>query len=202
MAASIEELLGHGGIAGREPPPPIPLYPWAPHAEPRVRVFADKEAAQATSVWITFKSDAHALATPADYKRLLTHQLFHSVFNNRLFKACRAEAAPFYSATVGSDALLRVCNCHQVVIQPLEARVPEAIMAVLLELARVRLFGIAPRELAIAKAEYLADVVSSRALLLNTSTLTLTARLGRSRCTWSASRATRRTWLRSTSATS
>ena len=157
VVASIEKLLGQVGVEGRSPPPPIPRFPWAPHDQLRCRIFADKENEQ-TRVFITFKSDSRAMATPADYLYYMKHQLFHSVMNNRLFKVCRQEDAPFYSASFSSDTFVRVCAVHQVSIMPLEDRILEAIEATQTELARVRLYGISQRELDIAKAEYLADV--------------------------------------------
>lgn len=68
-------------------------------SEPRIAVFADREAHQ-TQIAIVFKRPAEPESTPRDYRRLVLQNLFSDVLSTRLFKISRREQPAFFGADV------------------------------------------------------------------------------------------------------
>ncbi|KAK9846440.1 hypothetical protein WJX81_003803 [Elliptochloris bilobata] len=158
VEAVVATLRRHFEVPGpaRSTAVPIPRFDLVPHDEPRVEAFTDKEVQQ-SSVYVSFKHPAPRLCTPADYQAHLCAAMFHNALNQRLFRMSRQTDPPFYSAQVASEPVCKSVEIHAFSASAAEGKTLEALEAVLVELARVRLHGFTEREIRAAAQVQMAE---------------------------------------------
>ena len=69
--------------------------------------------------------------------------MFEAILNRRLDIISRRDEAPFFGAGLSYDLLLRRCKSHMLVVAPHDKQVCKALRAVMTEMARLRMHGIA-----------------------------------------------------------
>lgn len=126
------------------------------HATPRVVTHVDRELRQ-TALTVTFKFHSIAIDTPRGYYLKTVEDIFKTALDNRLYRIMRRAKPPFFNAGGIIEDATRTTTLLSVQAQCAEGRADEALIAVLRELARIRLHGISEQELKIAKSRMLAD---------------------------------------------
>jgi zinc protease len=131
-------------------------YPIPTHQETRYVSVADREA-QGSTVSVMIKRPLRELRSLADYRQSLVEGLMNQMINARLGEIARAADAPFLAASVGSDSLGRTVEAFTAGARTRDGAIPQGLMALARELARVRQHGFGPAELDRAKRSTLAQ---------------------------------------------
>ncbi|KAG2437776.1 hypothetical protein HYH02_011151 [Chlamydomonas schloesseri] len=155
--ALISARMGGGASRSTAPPPPLPLHPVTPHAEPRYKVLVDRET-QHPSVYVSYKHPRMRISTPADFLQHLALSVFEIALNTRLYKLTRQRAPAFASASVSDEPLCATAGSCVLMATALEGQVLPALEALLTEVARVRAHGFSEGEFKRAVAELVAEV--------------------------------------------
>ncbi|KAG2499479.1 hypothetical protein HYH03_002426 [Edaphochlamys debaryana] len=153
----ITRHLGAAASRSPEPPPPLPRFDYAPHETPRYKVLVDRET-EHPLVYVSYKHPRMRISTPSDFLDHLALALFEIALNNRLYKLTRLPEPPFASASVSDEPLCATAGSCVLSATALEGQALPALEALLTEVARVRLHGLSPAELARAEAELVADI--------------------------------------------
>eukprot|EP00898_Chlorokybus_atmophyticus_P001425 jgi/Chlat1/2283/Chrsp17S02583 len=154
----VEELFGSQQADGEAVP--IPSFGFPQRTQPRFSAFVDHEATE-TAVLVNYKAPRKLMSTIKDYQHYLASEIFQMVLNQRFFKICRQQDAPFYSAVASTEDPVRPVQAFGLSAVPEEGKPLPALKCMLMEVARIRLHGVSERELAIAKSRLLADMESA-----------------------------------------
>lgn len=141
-------------------PPLIPDFPVAAHDEPRYSCFAESEAG-GSAVMISCKMPVGAMTTVKDYKDSLAEAMFHCALNQRFFKISRRKDPPYFSCSSAAEVLVRPVKAYIMTSTCKEKGTIEALEAMLMEVARVRLHGFSDREIGIVRALMLSEIESA-----------------------------------------
>ena len=141
-------------------PLPVPNFGFVPHPEPRYKAFVDKETTT-SRVYVNFSYPCMPLKSAKDFRELLKIELFEHVLNSRFFKISRGRNPPFYTASASTDRPVKPIDNFVVAAACPEGQVLVALERLLLELARLRMYGISERELKLAKSKLLAEAEST-----------------------------------------
>lgn len=117
----------------------------------------DREATQST-VEVSWKHPALRLDTASSLRKQLVLDLFESCLDSRLVKLCRQSDPPFISASASSADLVQPVKLTGVAAAFEGRNELKALRALLVEFARIRLYGFSQGEFASARAKVLADV--------------------------------------------
>lgn len=150
-----------GGVApppdAPSPAPPLRVEPFAPHAEPRATCHYERELTDST-VQLSFKAPRAPLATAAQLRRQIAHELFEACLNARLFRASRGASPPHYSASADMDAPLLSVDMTILSAKAFAGGIVPALRALATQLASVRMHGFTPAEVRRARARLDADI--------------------------------------------
>lgn len=141
-------------------PPEIPFFPVPSHGEPRFSCFVESEAA-GSAVMISCKMPAGEIKTVKDYRDLLVESMFLQAINQRLFKISRRKDSPFFSCSAAADVLVSPIKACIMTSSCKENGTIEALEAMLMELARVRVHGFSEREISIVRALLMSEIESA-----------------------------------------
>lgn len=144
---------------GREvsaPPRPEPQVP--AHSEPRFALSEDPELAMSVALIENLRPRRPPTRTVADFERLITERLLLKAINNRLYKVTMRRDSIIFQATMQLSVFCPVIEGLQVSISPAEGKITEAILVVLAEIERVKLFGLHEQEVHRAKLGMLAEL--------------------------------------------
>eukprot|EP01025_Chloroclados_australasicus_P009149 TRINITY_DN13521_c0_g1_i3.p1 TRINITY_DN13521_c0_g1~~TRINITY_DN13521_c0_g1_i3.p1 ORF type:complete len:1012 (-),score=156.71 TRINITY_DN13521_c0_g1_i3:256-3291(-) len=157
--AVVDLIKSTFGVQPSQEHVPVPRFQFPQHSEPRISVFVDREA-QASQCYVTFKAERYPLQALEDYLEHLRETLFFLALNNRFFKIGRQDQPPFVAANGQTEGLCKTCNLYAFAAIVFHGHVLPAIEAILIEIARVRLYGFSERELKVARASMLSEVES------------------------------------------
>ncbi|GIL74679.1 hypothetical protein Vretimale_2315 [Volvox reticuliferus] len=154
----IRRQMGSGASrSNSSPAAPVPRFDYVPHAEPRFKVLVDREA-QHPLVYVSYKHPRTRISTPEDFLEHLTISVFEVALNNRLYKISRLREPPFASASVSEESLCATTGSCVLSATAMDGQVLTALESLLTEVARVRLHGIGPAEVARALSELQSEV--------------------------------------------
>mmetsp|Transcript_2475 Transcript_2475/g.5962 ORF Transcript_2475/g.5962 Transcript_2475/m.5962 type:complete len:1024 (+) Transcript_2475:179-3250(+) len=134
---------------------PLPVFP--AHDEPRLSIFCDSEATNA-SVVVDCKRERQPVDTEGDYKRTILEHLFHEALSSRLYKVAVSPMAPFFSASTSISFPTSIVETCALAISVQEGGELSALECVLAEVERVSAHGFTEAELRIAKANLMSDL--------------------------------------------
>ncbi|KAL2635876.1 hypothetical protein R1flu_007355 [Riccia fluitans] len=146
--------------ATENPPPVIPSFPVPPHEEPRFSCFAEAEAG-GSAVTISCKMPSSDVKTIADYRHMLAEGMFHNALTQRFFKISRNQDPPFFSCSAASEGYVRPVKSYIMSASCKEKGTLQALESMLIEVARVRLYGFSEREIALERAYLMSDIESA-----------------------------------------
>ncbi|GAB2292506.1 hypothetical protein Dimus_026742 [Dionaea muscipula] len=159
---SVVELIRIHFGQKRSPPdlPFIPLFEVPTHEEPRFSCFVESEAA-GSAVMVSCKMPVTELKTVKDYRDLIVESMFLQALNQRLFKISRRKDPPYFSCSAAQDTLARPMKVYVISSSCKERGTIEALESILVELARIRLYGFSDRETSIVRALLMSEVESA-----------------------------------------
>ncbi|CAN6441507.1 unnamed protein product [Victoria cruziana] len=157
----IELIKVHFGRKGSPPMPPIiPAFHVPTHEEPRFSCFVESEAGW-SAVVLSCKIPVVEMKTVKDYRNSLAEAMFHCALNQRLFKISRRKDPPFFSCSSAGDVLVNPVKAYIMTSTCKERGTVEALESMLMEVARVRLYGFSDHEISIVRALLMSDIESA-----------------------------------------
>ncbi|GLT79042.1 hypothetical protein SLA2020_505520 [Shorea laevis] len=141
-------------------PPPVPLFPFPSHEEPRFSCFAESEAA-GSAVMVSYKMPVDELKTVKHYRDMLAESMFLHALNQRFFKMSRRKDPPYFSCSAAADVLVRPLKAYIMSSSCKEKGTLEALESMLIEVARVRLHGFSEREISVVRALLMSEIESA-----------------------------------------
>ena len=127
-------------------------YPIPDHQETLFSITTDPEATY-NSISIYSKQDVRDQSTVATYRRSLVESLYHQIFNQRLQELTKQAEPPFLYGYSSQGRLLRTKETFVLGAMVANNGFDQGLHALLVESARVRLYGFTAGELARAKKE-------------------------------------------------
>jgi zinc protease len=131
-------------------PREVILYDVPDHAEPKVVISTDPEAAD-TGIQLTWKHDRTQNKSVADYRKSLVTNLYTGMLNERLQELSQKPEPPFSYAFNYSFNMVRSKSTYAMVAQVPETGIMTGLTALLTEAERVSRFGFTQSELDRAK---------------------------------------------------
>ncbi|PKI49083.1 zinc protease PQQL-like isoform X1 [Punica granatum] len=154
----IQEHFGHKVDSFEHPP--LPAFTVPSHEEPRFSYFVEREAA-GSAVMISYKMPVDELKTVKDYRDLLAESMFLQALNQRFFKLSRRKDPPYFSCSAAADVLVRPLKAYVMTSSCKERGTVEALESMLMEVARVRLYGFTDREISVVRALLMSEIESA-----------------------------------------
>jgi zinc protease len=150
--AVVENLIKEyfGPIPAPVTPREVILYDVPNHAEPKVVIATDPEAAE-TGIQLNWKHPMRENRTVQDYRRTLVTNLFTQILNERLQELAQKPEPPFSYAYNFMFNMVRSKATYAMAAQVPEAGVMTGLSALLTEAERVNRFGFTQSELDRAK---------------------------------------------------
>ena len=148
---SLEEL-GRAPQAPERPAPEVPL-----HEEPRFVLSEDPELTTSVALIENLRPRRPPMRNVADFEQDMVERLFLKAMNSRLYKVTMRRDSVVFQASMGLSVFCPSIEGLQLSISPAEGKITEAVRAVLLEVERVKLFGLHADEVRRAKLGLLAQ---------------------------------------------
>jgi zinc protease len=115
--------------------------------EPLISIVTDKEA-MGFSAQVYFKYPGYKVKTVGDYRKMLTEQLYNTMFSKRLSEIGMKPETPYISASAYTGSFYsRLTNAYSIYVNAKENRVGESLILVMTENERVRQHGFTQAEL-------------------------------------------------------
>lgn len=134
--------------------PPRTLYPVPDHPGTLFAIATDPEANR-TGVSVYYNREKTKTETVRDYRTMIVHALYNSMFNQRLAELTLKADPPFLSAYSDLGDLVRTKGVYELNAAVREDGIERGLDALLTEAERVRRFGFTPSELERQKSELL-----------------------------------------------
>jgi len=155
VEAMIREQFGR--IAMPATPRPRPGFPVAPAAAPRAAIVTDPEA-QGTSVGVVSILPVREGRTIDSWRTALMEQVLGGALNTRLAELAQRADPPFLGAGGGRSSLVSGADAWSLNIGVPDGAAERGLEAALLEVERLRRFGVTQGELDRARADILRGV--------------------------------------------
>jgi len=130
------------------------IYEIPKHDDTYFAVASDKEAMY-TYVSLYYTRDPEVIKTADDYRKMLAHQLFYGILNDRLRELTLLSDAPFAYAQAGSQRFVKAADISYLVAMVGEGGVNRGLESLLREAERIKQFGVASTELDRQKTAFL-----------------------------------------------
>lgn len=137
------------------------LYPVPSQKETQFAIASDKEAMY-SSVALFYKQKAEAVKTVDDYRKTITHQLFGSMFNERLGELTQLADPPFAFAFAGKGKMVRTADVNFLQAMVKDNGIERGLEVLLREAERVRKYGFMQTELDRHKKNLLRQIEKQR----------------------------------------
>ncbi|KAF8400960.1 hypothetical protein HHK36_014263 [Tetracentron sinense] len=170
----VELIKIHFGqkVSASGPPPLIPFFPVPSHMEPRFSCFIESESAGVSTqkifdlsmysaVMISCKMPVGELRTVKDYRDSLAEAMFQHALNQRFYKISRRKDPPYFSCSCAADVVVRSMKAYMMTSTCKEKGTVEALESMLMEVARVRLYGFSEREISVVRALMMSEIESA-----------------------------------------
>ncbi len=146
--AEIETLIKNHfeNINAPEKERPRELYPVPAQKGTQFAIASDKEAMYST-VALYYKQKPEVTSTITDYKKSIAHQLFGSMFNERLGELTQLADPPFAFAFAGKGRMVRTADVNFLQAMVKDNGVERGLEVLLREAERVRKYGFTQSEL-------------------------------------------------------
>lgn len=122
------------------------LYPVPSQKGTQFAIASDKEAMYST-VSLYYKQKPEAVKTVDDYRKTITHQLFGSMFNERLNELTQLADPPFAFAYAGKGRMVRTADVNFLQAMVKDNGIERGLEVLLREAERIRMYGFTQTEL-------------------------------------------------------
>ena len=122
------------------------LFPVPAQKGTQFAIASDKEAMY-SSVALYYKQEPEAVKNIEDYRKTITHQLFSSMFNERLRELTQLADPPFAFAFAGKGRMVRTADVNFLQAMVKDNGIERGLEVLLREAERIRIYGFTQTEL-------------------------------------------------------